>query len=444
MRNRWCSRFKLSPHRATLNRVNDVARRSTPLWGLVSANTVSTAGTRLSQIAVPWLVLTTTGSASRAGVVAFAELAPLVLAQSLGGPWVDRIGAKRVAVWCDAASAVVVALLPLIHAAGKLTFPALVALIAVCGFMRGPSDTAHHAMIPDVVTHTGAATERVTGLVGTTDNLASLIGAGVGGAIVAVLGPINALSLNAASFAVSALILAVATRSLAKPQTKLDPVDAGSSYWRELREGFSYLRRDTLLLGIMLLTAMTNMLNQGYSSVLLPTWAKESGRGAGIIGVLGACMGASALVGSLLAAWWGARMPRFPIYMAGFLLAGAPRWVSLALNLPLPALVAITIGAGFGAGFLNPVLGALQFERIPPALMGRVSAAGLAISWCLMPLGGLLAGWAASSTGITTSLLIFAASYLAVTMAPALIPRWREMSTPVGAETSSSRANPTA
>ena len=89
-------------------------------------------------------------------------------------------------------------------------------------------------------------------------------------------------------------------------------------------------------------------------------------------------------------------------------------------------------------------LGALQFERIPPALMGRVSAAGLAISWCLMPLGGLLAGWAASSTGITTSLLIFAASYLAVTIAPALIPRWREMSTPVGAETSSSRANPTA
>ena len=61
-----------------------------------------------------------------------------------------------------------------------------------------------------------------------------------------------------------------------------------------------------------------------------------------------------------------------------------------------------------------------------------------------MPLGGLLAGWTASTTGVTTSLLIFAASYLTVTMAPALIPRWREMNTVVQAETSSSRANPTA
>ena len=417
-----------------------MADRNVPLWGLVSANTVSTAGTRLSQIALPWLVLTTTGSATRTGVIAFAELAPLVLAQSLGGPWVDRIGAKRVAIWCDAVSAGIVALLPLMHASGKLSFPVLVVLVAMCGFMRGPSDTAHHAMIPDVVAHTGEATERVTGLVGTTDNLASLIGAGVGGAIVAALGPVNALSLNAASFALSALVLSATTRSLVRPQKSLDLEDAELTYWGELREGFSYLRKDTLLLGIMALTAMTNMLNQGYSSVLLPTWAKESGRGASIIGVLGACMGASALIGSLLAAWWGARMPRFPIYMAGFLLAGAPRWVSLAFNLPLPALVVVTIGAGFGAGFLNPVLGALQFERIPPALMGRVSAAGLAVSWGLMPLGGLLAGWAASTTGVTTALLIFAGSYLAVTMAPALIPRWRKMDTPISEDTSAARA----
>lgn len=83
----------------------------------------------------------------------------------------------------------------------------------------------------------------------------------------------------------------------------------------------------------------------------------------------------------------------------------------------------------------------MEWWRPSVAPLRRV---GLAISWCLMPLGGLLAGWTASTTGITTSLLIFAATYLTVTMAPALIPRWREMNTPVRAETSSSQANPTA
>ncbi|TCL88454.1 MFS transporter [Curtobacterium sp. PhB142] len=403
--------------------------RNKALWGLVAANAVSASGTRLSQIAIPWLVLTSTGSASKTGIVAFAELAPLVLAQTFGGPWVDRLGPRRVAVWCDAASALLIAMFPVLYAADALSFPAVICIVAACGFLRGPADVGHHAMVPDIIRGTKLPAERVTGLIGTTDNLAGLVGAGVGGGIVAVLGAADALALNSATFLISALILLFATNSLKSPSSRAGDKASGStgSYWSKLREGFAYLRSDRLLLGVILLVAVTNMLNQGYSTVLLPTWAKESGNSAAIIGVLGACMGGSALLGALLATWWGPKMPRFTIYMIGFLLAGAPRWVALALGLPVPVLIGITLLAGFGAGFLNPVLSALQFERIPADLVGRVSATTLAVSWGLMPLGGLLAGFSVTLTGVGSALLLFAAIYLLATMAPAFLPQWRGM-----------------
>ncbi len=67
------------------------------------------------------------------------------------------------------------------------------------------------------------------------------------------------------------------------------------------------------------------------------------------------------------------------MFFAGFLLAGAPRCLVPACGAPLWAvlaalrpcgLAAFAIG-GFGAGFLNPVLGAVAFERVPPRLLGR-------------------------------------------------------------------------
>ena len=55
-----------------------------PLTGFLGAVGVSTLGTRMSFLALPWLVLTTTGSATLTGIVAFAEMALYVTVQALG------------------------------------------------------------------------------------------------------------------------------------------------------------------------------------------------------------------------------------------------------------------------------------------------------------------------------------------------------------------------
>ncbi|WGX97053.1 MFS transporter [Nocardioides sp. L-11A] len=395
------------------------------LAGYLVADAVSLAGTRLSQIAVPWLVLTTTGSATRTGLVAFAGLLPLVVAQALSGPWIDRAGPRRVAIGLDLASGVAVAAIPIAYAAGWLHFPVLVALVALTGVLRGPSEAARHAMVPALVRHVALPTERVTGLVGTTDRLSALVGAAVGGGLVALLGPATALLVDAGSFLACALVLAVSTRGVGGPVSERTAPAERSSYLAELRGGWLALRHDPVLLGMMVMVAVTNLLDQGYSSVMLPVWAERAGGGPAAIGLLGACMGGAALLGSVLATWRAERLPRFRTYVVGYLLAGAPRWIILAVGAPLWLIALVHVVAGFGAGFINPVLGAVQFERIPADLMGRVGALSLAASWSLMPLGGLLAGLAVTGTGLSAGLLLFGAAYLLTTMAPVLSPAWR-------------------
>jgi MFS family permease len=69
--------------------------RRTPFYGLVSAYLVSEVGTAMSSVAIPWLVLVTTGSAAATGIVGFAQMAPYVTLQATAGPIVDRVGLRR-------------------------------------------------------------------------------------------------------------------------------------------------------------------------------------------------------------------------------------------------------------------------------------------------------------------------------------------------------------
>src|SRR3954465_11043699 len=122
--------------------------RRAALYGFLVSEAVSLTGTRVSMIAVPWLVLTTTGSASRTGLAAFAEMLPYVVTKALAGPLVDRVGPRPICVGADVISVGVVGAIPLLHAARLLTFPALLALVACAGLVRGPGDGARDAMVP--------------------------------------------------------------------------------------------------------------------------------------------------------------------------------------------------------------------------------------------------------------------------------------------------------
>ena len=399
-----------------------------PLYGFLVADAISLSGTRVSMIAIPWLVLTTTGSAAQTGLVAFAELLPLVLVKALAGPLIDRIGARRVAISCDVLSMLVVGLIPLLHLAGALSFPLLLVLVAVAGGLRGPGDGAKSAFVPALAAHAGVPLERVTGLASAIERTASFAGAAMAGALVAFLGAANALVVDAVSFGVCALVFGWAT--LAMRAEQVDERPAGTTYVEELREGWTFLRRDPVLVAMTGMVAVTNLLDLAFSAVLLPVWIQANGHSVGVLGVYFATWAAASAVGSVVAAWAAERMPRFQVYLWSFLITGLPRFVLLALGVPLWMVVVSCLVGGFASGFLNPILGAVIYERVPDAVMGRVTTLSNALCWSLMPFGGLLGGFLSDGFGVVAALLAVGFAYLAATMLPLAIPSFRQFDKP--------------
>jgi MFS family permease len=410
--------------------------RRIPLYGWLTAEAISVLGTRISMIAIPWLVLITTGSATQTGLVAFAELTPMVLFKACGGPLVDRVGPRRLAIAADMLSLAAVGLISLLHHTGALTFPILLGLVAIAGALRGPGDAATTAMIPTLVERAAVPYERATGLASAIERGATMVGAAIAGGLVATVGPANAVAVDAASFGVCALLLLLTTRSLEeRGRDTLDrPASAESaagkartSYAAELRDGWNFLRRDPVLMSLAVMVAVTNLLDLAWSAVLLPVWARDSGAGVGAVGLVFSVWGGASMLGALVAAAYGTRLPRFATYLVAFLITGLPRFVLFALGVPLWVILAMCVIGGASSGFLNPVLGAVTFERIPREMVGRVTALNSALCWSLMPLGGVLGGLLVSGIGLSPAMLVVGFAYFAVTMSPALIPSFRGM-----------------
>jgi MFS family permease len=397
-----------------------------PLYGVLAAFAAGLTGTRVATIALPWLVLVSTGSAAKTGLLALCQLAPYVVVKALAGPWVDSVGPRRVSISMDLVAASAIGLVPVLAAVDALALPVLLGLAAVSGAASGPGDSAKEVFLPQVAEQARMALERVTGLSGSIERLASTVGPAVAGALVAVVGPAPALVVTAVATLLSAALIAWCT-DRPEPRPAHDGEQGRPSYRRRLLEGWRHLRSDGLLRSIVAMIAVTNLLDAALSQVLLPVWAKETGAGPAAIGLLGSVLGAAALAGSLAATVVAHRMPRRAVFLVGFLLGGAPRFVVLGVDADVPLTAAVWAVAGLGVGFINPIVSAVFFERVPRPLLGRVNALGDATAWSLMPFGGLAAAGLLGLVGLGPALLAAGAAYLVTTTVPALRPEWGRM-----------------
>lgn len=396
------------------------ARTRRGLYGLLIASAVSLSGTRLSMIALPWFVITTTGSAALTGLVAAAQMTPYVVSKALAGPLVDRLGSRTVVVVAELLSGLAVTAIPVLHLVDALSIPVLVVMVALLGALSGPADGGKSALVPLTAEQARVPLERVTGLFGSVERLASTIGAAAAGGLVALIGAIPALWLTGCTFAIATLVIAATAPAHLRP-----PAHAG--YLRELAQGLSFIGQDRLLRSLYAMVSATNLLDAALFSVLLPVWAHQTGHGPTAIGLLAAMLSGTAIASSLFAAAVGHRLPRRMTYLVGYLIAGLPRFAILAVDVPLPVVAAVFAVSGLGSGVLNPILGAVIFERIPRPLLGRVNSMGSSLAWAGIPLGGIVGGGMVALAGLGPALLISGVAYFVVTTLPGLQPEWREM-----------------
>jgi MFS family permease len=399
-----------------------VSRR--PLQSLLTANAISTAGTTMTLLAIPWFVLQTTGSASRTGIAAASETVPLVLASVLGGPVVDRLGARRVSIASDIVSALGIGAIPLLHSTIGLRFWQLCLLIAVVGLARAPGDTSRSVLVPGLVRLAGIPMERATSAYDGVSRGARMVGAPLAGVLIAVWSAADVLLIDGATFLVSALLIGRQVPASVRPALAHED---RAPYLTQLRSGLGYLRNDRLVAGITTMVMVTNLLDVAYSSVFLPVYARDVLHSSVGLGLIAGLFGAGALAGTVLYGVVGPRLPRWPVFTVAFLIGGAPRFFLFAGEPPLVLLLTGCVLAGLAAGAINPVLAAVEFERIPEELQSRVIGVLAAGVMAGMPVGALAGGLLTSAIGLRGALVATGAAYLCTTLAPVVWPVWRQM-----------------
>ena len=400
-------------------------RTRRPLIGLLTGATISILGTRMSALALPWFVLVTTGSVTRTGLVAFAEMTPYVLVGAVGGPFVDRVGPVRAAVAGNLGAALAVGAVPALHAAGLLPFGTLLIVVAVAGAAGGLAGTGQRVLVPATGTLAGTPLERVAGLFDGLSRLATLLGAPLAGALLVMASAPVVLAIDAVTFAVCALILLGTVPASVQPRQV-----ASASYLADLRAGFGWLIGQRVLLGICLLVFATNLIDQAWSAVLLPAWVRDEIGDPGALGAVVTAFGVGAVAGNALFTWLGPRLPRRKTFAWAFLIAGPPHLFVLAVAPGLPAVLVVTALSGLAGGALNPIIGAVSYERVPTELRARVLPAINSLAWAGIPLGGLLFGWLAGTAGLTAALLAGGGLYLLATIGPFVFPAWRDLDRP--------------
>ncbi len=337
----------------------------------------STVGDYCYAVALPWMVLSARGGAVLLGTVLACYGVPRAVLIPAGGVLADRLGARRVMLASDAIRCALVAALAALAARHADSLALLGPVAALLGAGEGAFLPASFSVMPAILRRESLAAGNA--LSTATTQAGSLAGSALGGLLVTMAGPAAGFAADSASFAVSAITLALmrvrpraATRTLAGA-TAADGMPATERAAREPAAepagAWTLLRTSRLLQVILAVCVMANLSSGGTFEVALPALARERFGAAGY-GALLASLGLGSLIGTLAAGRSGSlRRPAVVAFSAfaaeGALLAAVP-------FLGLAAAAGIIAAFGVGNGFGNVVTITLLQRWAPRRLLGRV------------------------------------------------------------------------
>jgi MFS family permease len=132
------------------------------LAALLAAEVVSSLGTQMTWLVLPWFVLRTSGSPQRMTWVIIAEILPVAVLGFWGGAIASRLGTRRTMLTCDLLRAPLLASIPVLHSLGLLPFPVLLAIVAATGVFLAPYFSVQRSVVPELVGENEASVAQAT------------------------------------------------------------------------------------------------------------------------------------------------------------------------------------------------------------------------------------------------------------------------------------------
>jgi MFS family permease len=387
------------------------------LVALLLAEVVSTTGSQMTWLALPWFVLVTTGSATKTSFVMAAELVGLALLGLPGGRFLGKAGARRTMIVCDGSRAPLMAVIPALHWTGGLSFPVLLAVALALGALSAPYFAAQKVIVPELL---GEDEQRVTeanALFQAATRTTMLLGPALGGVLIGVIGATSVLLVDAASYVVAVMLVA----GFVPRRAPVEQAPEESRIWSGLR----FIARDRVLRVWWPTFALGDAAWTAFFVTIPVLVLARFGHDAKIAGWLMASFGIGAVLGNAVSfRFLARRFDGFGLIAACIMGQALPLWL-LWMPLPAAGLSAAILASGIANGLVNPSLHAITTLRVPEALRPTVMTTAM-VGWAVVnPLGLFFAGPILDAFG-TTPVLIGFAGVQTVTMALIAVTAARE------------------
>jgi MFS family permease len=380
---------------------------------------LSVVGDRMTQVVLPFAVLSVGGSVTDVGLVAAAGFVPFIFLGLIGGVLADRVERRRILIASDLVRLASQATAGVLLVTGAAEVWHLAALAAIFGAADSFFSPAFTGLLPLTIAEPHHL-QPANALRGMSFSTGSIVGPALGGVLVAAIGEGGALLVDAATFGVSVMCLLPLRPRVVE---RGDPEPFAS----DLRGGWREVRARTWVWAFLFGMIVYHVIVLPSIYVLGPVLMRDELDGATSWAVIVTAFGLGSIVADLLLLRW---RPRFALRAAAAGLAIAScQAVIIGSGFPILAIAAVEFFSAIGVSAFFTLWETSLQEHIPERSISRVSSYDYVASAGMMPLGAIVAGPVSEALGIHQTLagmsIIGALSALALLSVPSIrnLPR---------------------
>lgn len=353
----------------------------------------------MAPIAVAFAVLDLHSSASALSIVLGAQMLPMVCFMLVGGVIADRFPRHRVMLASNVVAGTAQAATAALLLTGAARLWHLVVLQAIGGAAWAFFQPALNGLVPQIIAK-GSNAQQANALLGLSRDFARIGGAALGGVVVAAVGGSWGIAFDAATFFLSACLLAaLRVADVPRPQRR--------ALIYELSDGWHEFRAQRWVWLISAQFAVTNATGMACFFVLGPLVAKQSLGGAVSWGIIMAGYTCGLVLGGLIALRITFRRPLLAAPACALMIV--PLMAVLALQAPRTFVAAAALAAGLAAAVFGVLFDTALQREIPHEKLSRVTSYSIVSSFASIPLGVLAVGAVAGSLGPAPTLWLAAA-----------------------------------
>jgi MFS family permease len=323
---------------------------------------------------------------------------PFILFALPAGVWVDRLRRRQILIVGDSARAALLALIPILWAAGVLQIWHLLVLEFVIGIFTVFFDVAYQSYLPALI-------EREHLIDGNsklqlTVSIAQVGGPTVSGTLIAAITAPYAIVVDAVSFAISSVFMIGMKHRENLPRQ--DAAEPRPHMWPQVKEGLAWVVGNRNLRAIAGCTGTSNFCSGLMFSIVILYMVRVLHLSSIQAGAVFAVGSAGSIAGALLANRLGKKfgVGSAIVFMAVIFSFGGLAYPLAPKSFPLPLLMAGQLLFGFSAVAYNILQVSYRQAITPERLQGRMNAAMRWIVWGTIPLGTLAGGAIAQATSL--------------------------------------------